>query len=60
MSAVSSLDREVATLVSLLQRLKPLLVFVSCDCAGAIQQAHQLRIVGPLERLSEVTPFEWT
>jgi hypothetical protein len=52
------LDRKVATVSALLNAREPLLVFFSRNRVRAIQQAHQLGIVGPLERLLEMTTLE--
>jgi hypothetical protein len=60
MRVINILDRKVATVFAFLKRFKPLLVFFSRNRVRAIQQAHQLGIVGPLERLLQMTPFERT
>jgi hypothetical protein len=58
MRTISGFDREVATVSALLNTREPLLVFVFRNRVRAIQQTHQLGIVGPLERLLEMTTLE--
>jgi hypothetical protein len=60
MRTISGFNRKVATVIALLNAREPLLVFFSGNRVRAVQQAHQLGIVGPLERLLQMTTLERT
>src|SRR6185503_5389693 len=58
-TAVDCLDAEIPAIASVLQPLKPSLMFIRIDTCGAAEQPHHGRVVDPVQCRAEMAFGKW-